>query len=385
MTPPPATLAHLRGLAPANAEPDGLAAFGPGDEEPPPLEWSEDERPVSAPAARPLVEWISTPDIFAPLPPTPWRVRDLHICPGRPTVLGAYGGTGKSIVAQSLALSYAAGRSAWGQFSTGRGGRVRHVDKEQGRHATLKRYQRLALGMGITPAELESNLEVAILPPLSLTSDGAEDALCREFEGVELAVFDAFRGMVPGVDENDSRVREHLDICTRVSERIGTAFVFLHHSGKSGADDERKDKRQKLRGSSGIFDAAGAVFILDVVGEGLLVTEAKPPAEAEGGKVAPFALRIEDVAIGSDPTAGLRVVHAAEESLRAPAAPGNGFAKLKEEVLGLLRAEGTLNSKNKIAARIKGTRADKLQAIDELLEDGTITQVGGEGGCFRVC
>ena len=334
--------------------------------------------------ARPLIEWIDTSGIFAPLPPTPWRVRDLHICPGRPGVFGAFGGTGKSIVAQSLALAYAAGRSAWGHFSTGRGGRVRHVDKEQGRHATLKRYQRLALGMGLSPADLEGNLQVAILPPMSLTSEGAEDALCREFEGVELGLFDAFRGMVPGVDENDSRVREYLDICTRVSERIGTAFVFLHHSGKSGADDEKKDKRQKLRGSSGIFDASGAVFLLEVVGDGLMVTETKPPAEAEGAKIAPFGLRIEDVAEGENPHAGLRVVYVAEESLRPQKAPGSDFEGLKDKIVELLRVDHSLTSKNKVAARVKGTRTDKLQAIDELIEERRIAQVGGEGGCFRV-
>src|SRR5256885_5947599 len=51
------------------------------------------------------IDWRGVSEIFAPLPPQTWLVRDLQLCPGRPNMVQSYGNSGKSIVAQSIGLS----------------------------------------------------------------------------------------------------------------------------------------------------------------------------------------------------------------------------------------------------------------------------------------
>lgn len=354
--------------------------FFEGESEPPPGV----EEPANETKAKPLVEWISTAEIFAPLPPTTWVVKDLQFGPGRTSVISSYSGTGKSLIGQSLAISYAAARSIWGHFSTGRGGKVRYPDFEQGRTATSSRFQRLAFGMGINQADLEDRLQAAIFPPLYLTAADAEDAWLRAADGWDLLIVDTFRAAAPGVEENDSRVRMYIDLLTRVSERTGATFVLMHHNGK-GPDDQRKarDKRTKLRGSSAIFDASGCVLSLERAEGGTIqVEQLKQPAEARGPSIESFFLRIEDVATPQDPFAGVRVSYVAREAVKVPTKPGEEFAQLKAKVLDLIRTDSTLTSKNKIQARIKGGRGQVLQAIDELVEEGAAIQLG-EKGAYR--
>jgi hypothetical protein len=112
------------------------------------------------------LEWISTAAIFAPLPSPTWIVPELFIGPGRPTLVAGYGFSAKTLAVQALALACAAGKPAWGYFRGGDGLRVRHIDYEQGRAAILRRYQRLARGLGVALDEVGDRLEVAVFPDL---------------------------------------------------------------------------------------------------------------------------------------------------------------------------------------------------------------------------
>lgn len=58
----------------------------------------------------PPFDWIGVDRIFEPLAPTPWVVPGLQLGPGRPTLLVGYGSSGKTITAQSLALSVVTNR-----------------------------------------------------------------------------------------------------------------------------------------------------------------------------------------------------------------------------------------------------------------------------------
>src|SRR5205085_420132 len=75
-------------------------------------------------AATARVEWIGSAELFRPLPPPRWTVPGLQIGPGRPSMLAAYGYFGKTLAAQSMALSIASGAKVWGQFSTSGPARV---------------------------------------------------------------------------------------------------------------------------------------------------------------------------------------------------------------------------------------------------------------------
>ena len=94
----------------------------------------DDDEPDEAP--RPAFEWIGLGRIMAPLTKTPWISPDLQICPGRPPMFAGYGSSGKTLALQSLALSVATAERIWGQFSLQEPRTVRHVDHEQGFHAT---------------------------------------------------------------------------------------------------------------------------------------------------------------------------------------------------------------------------------------------------------
>jgi hypothetical protein len=261
---------------------------------------------------------------------------------------------------------------------------VRHFDLEQGRNATLRRFQRLALGAEVNPRDLADRLEVSIFPSVFLNDHDAIDAYSRECEGVDLALIDALRGATPGVDENDSKIRACLDNLTHVSERTGTAFVLIHHSGKPR--EGHADNRTIPRGSSAIFDAAGCVFVVVGESEGPRhVSQQKTPAEAEGGRIADFYVEVEDVARDGRPTAGVRVVVRTPEQVQPPRKQGAQFEALRSKVVDLVRTESNLTSRNAICNRIVGgSKSAKLDAIAELMDERRLVQPGGDGSPFRL-
>jgi len=341
-------------------------------------------KPASAKTASTTsFEWISTEEIFAPLPPTQWLVPALHIVRGRPTLLAGYGYSGKTLMAQSMALALAAGAAVWGQFAPNGSSVVRHLDYEQGRHATLKRYQRLAFGSGISRASVGGRLEVSVFPEVYLDTPDAQDIYAKAVEGVGLVILDALRGATPTIDENDSAIRRCLDNLTRVSEKTGTAFLILHHAGKS-RDEEGSDPRKVPRGSSAIFDASGCVFAID--GENKRpkrVQQTKAPAEAEGSAIDNFFLAIEDVATESNPTAGLRVVYLSSANAMSTTGRIAKFNDLKRSIMALVASNPNLTSGNSVNERVTGKKESVLTAIRELMSEGFLVQLGGNGTPFE--
>jgi hypothetical protein len=322
-------------------------------------------------------QWISTAEIFDPLPPTKWLVQDLQLVAGRPTMLAGYGFSGKTLMAQALAIALASGAPVWGKFNPGAAHSVRHLDYEQGRHATLKRYQRIAIGHGISKDSIGDRLHVAIFPDVYLDSAGAQDAYCKAVEGVPFVMLDALRGATPTIDENDSTIRRCLDNLSRVSEKTGTAFLILHHAGKVGAADG--DARKTPRGSSAIFDACGCVFSIE--GEDKKpkrIQQTKAPAEAEGGAIPEFFVSIEDVPSPENPTAGLRVVCPDATVARAHTGASAKVDALKVFILELIASTPGLNPT--AAANRTGVRKQfALDVIGELLSEGRLSQPGGTG------
>jgi hypothetical protein len=331
-----------------------------------------------APTPRPRIEWVNAVAIAEPLPPTKWIVPGLQLCPGRPALVMGYGASAKTLSTQAAAVALAAGKMPWGMMGALTPIRVRHIDHEQGKHATFKRYQRLAHGLGIALPELGDRLQVAPLPAVSLdmvvsNRQAAIDTYSEICDGVDLLLVDSLRAASGIVDENDSRIRQCLDLLTVASERTGCACVVIHHSGKG----ERDDDRQKARGSSAIFDAAGCAYLIEGSENPRTMKQIKMPAEAEGQGVLPFGLRVEDVQGGPTGYAywGLRVIHEPREAEHGPAANFNALCEL---VYGRIddAPDGYRLPGDVLAKEIGRNASDVRSAVTKLEAAGRIVNRG---------
>jgi hypothetical protein len=303
--------------------------------------FADDLRSASEPRT---IRHVGPEDIFAPVPAPDWLCQSLCLARSSGVAcFGGYGYSGKTVVAQSIALSVAAGREVFGLFSCRRG-RVLHLDYEQGSRLTRERYQRLARGMGITLADLGDRLRLAVFPDVYLDSADAHDVFARALEGFDLAIVDALRGAAPTVDENTSGVRHVLDLLARQSERVGTLpLVMLHArkppSGPRQGEDGPGDARYTLRGSSALYDALTELFVFaGQKGRPVVVRHEKE--RLYGREMPDFGLRIEDVASHesgrvTDPRWGLRVTHMDREQL-AQQAPSATLSSQADRILAWL-------------------------------------------------
>jgi len=230
------------------------------------------------------------------------------------------------------------------------------------------------MGMGVNKSAVEDRLRVTEFPEIRLNSPNAADIYAREFEHVDLVLIDAFRGAIPGADENDSKVRQYLDILSGASEKTETIYSIIHHAGKP--KDGHADARTIARGSSGIFDACGAVYVIS--GEGAkpkLVKQVKTPAEATGKMVEPFYLVIEDVPVNLDPNGGVRVVHQTREQVELADGSDDRFEHDAERVLSVVGAKpGCSKQWVRTHAGIRGQRCSDVVTV--LLDERCLVDRG---------
>lgn len=339
----------------------------------------EAQRALDEADRKPVAEWRSVFEVFAPLPPVPWRVRGLQICPGRPSAFVGYGASAKTLSAQALALACAAGMPAWGFFDTAPM-QVRHLDYEQGWHATARRYQRLAYGMQLDQRELGDRLRVSIFPRVYLDQAGAYDAYARLCEGAELVILDSFKAATPASDENDNGIRVCVDVLTHVSETTGTAFLLLHHAGKG--DPSARDQRAMGRGASSIFDGCGSWFNFLAGADKAdprTIKQAKQPAEAEGMGVQDFLLDVLDVHAPERLNAGVRVSYRAIEQPDAVAASSARFDAQSAFLVELIDRHPGL-SMNELVGRSSIGRNTCLALLDALSRRGAVVESDGPRG-----
>lgn len=259
------------------------------------------------PTSRGASPILTTEDLYAPSTSASWLVRDLGIAPGAPSFFVGQGFVGKTLSLMSLGVSVATGREIWGRFLPSRRGRVLHIDAEQGRRVTSRRFQRLVAGIGASRAELADRWGCIVLPAWNLTSSDAYDRFSRASDGYDLVILDSLKNLTPGVEENSSAIRDYLGVLTRVSEATGAVFFAIHHAGKSDPKGQRA-RKEMGRGSSAIFDEAQSYFVATgEKGAPFLVSHEKD--RERGETCEDFSLGIEDVTIGDDPKGGLRVVH----------------------------------------------------------------------------
>lgn len=288
----------------------------------------------------PLGPSLGAADIFATRPPVPWLAPELQWCPGRPSALVAYGGTGKTLIAQAAAVAVMLGRPIWGWFRSVES-RILHIDYDQGQRATLDRYERLARGMGLDEKAISNKVTIKSRPKVWLTSSGAADEFAMASDGYGLAIIDAWRGAIRGEDENDSKTRDYADMLAEISERNGCTFLVLVHASKGGTGKagEERDRRTRARGTSALYDASGSWLDMERRDGALYVTMEKGAAEACGGQAEPFYLAIEDVPIGDDPKAGVKVVHRTVEQVRPAPKAGDRIEGLLRRAVEYIAAE----------------------------------------------
>jgi hypothetical protein len=332
---------------------------------------AEEGRDLDYEAEQEAAGLLDVANIFAPLPPVNYLCQALDVAPGAPLLIAGYGYSGKTVSAQDLALAVATGTMVWGRFPV-RSGRVLHIDYEQGTYLTCMRYQRLARARGIDPRELEGRLRVAPLPEWYLDGD-VHDRLARLCKGVDLVIVDSFRAACPSTDENSSEARVPLDRLLRVSDATGVTPAVIHHARKP-IKDAQGGARMSIRGSGALFDACGAVLVF-AAEKGAPITVVHEKAKYSGRTHEDFRLVIEDVEIDGDPTAGLRVSYLAAPTT-AVQTPTDRYAAVKERVVALIRAEGSVGGINVLRARLAARKDDVSAAVAELVRAGAIRRGG---------
>lgn len=313
-------------------------------------------------------KWKTTAEIFAPLPEVPTVIEGLDIVYGRPTVFASQGSGGKTWAAQAMTLALCAGRPVWGRFQPARRMSVGHVDCDQGDYATCKRYQKGMRGEGLTPEDIGDRLLMSSMSGLSLADPKAADRLCRIIDAasLDLVWFDAYRRLIPGVDENDSLASVGLEACTKASEKMGVPIIMLVHSGHN--------TKHPMRGNSSLFDSAGAVyqFTSPRPSAPKKVEHVRPSAAYDGNLGETFNLTITTAADGgvrvraSEPKAGGGENEGAEPS-----------ASVLEQVRAILTANPTA-PKRFVVANVMGARNTVIAEVyDRVREE--LSGVAGIG------
>lgn len=225
-------------------------------------EYETDEREAIRSDGRgpPPVPILDAAAIWAPLPEPTYAVAGV-LRSGSVCELIAYGGTGKSWLAADLAVAVAAGQSWLHWFDVPEPGEALYVDYEGGRYETSRRFQAVSIGRGIVgPVD---GVELAVMPPLYMTDSDFESKMTWLAEGKRVVIVDTLKAASPGTDENDSRIRQGIDVLHRVGEKTDAAIVVLAHAKKTSGNATKIDPREAGRGSSAIFDAADTVLHLD--------------------------------------------------------------------------------------------------------------------------
>ena len=326
---------------------------------------------------------MSGADLSRPLPPVPWLCRELQFATGRPLLFTAAAGTGKTWVLTSFLVSVAAERSFWlDRYQLQKSGPVLHLNADMAKRPLIRRYQRMAKGMGLRLEDLPLHVANSDVFPdgFSLLHPDAEETLTATVEKYRAVVvlIDALNPMLGGADENKAECAHALRVLTRVSDRTGVTFFVIHHHGKPAKEGEgggRKGTQHKARGSSAIVDACDATFSIERAefDGGMRIEQGKA---SMGSHIEPFYVRLEDVGPANDDgySEGIRVVHVdPDEAKQLIGETPSDTDALAEAIVRALGERGSL-SRQEIAAAgiVTGNRSMKGKAMDQLVEAGRV-------------
>lgn len=243
-------------------------------------------------------------ELAGDLPEEIYFVKELGLVAGggAPHIIAGYGYSGKTLSMQAVLLSLLSGKGVWGGYST-RLSKWCHVDFEQGRRLTQRRYKRLANAMGIDLTTLGDSINLVTMPPISLKPTFRDD-WCFLMDGQDGILIDSLRAATAGQDENSSEIREGLDMLGSISETTGCRATLIHHNRK--VQEGQVTGAQSLRGSGAIFDACDCVIVLtSAKGEPIKLEVVK--ARSHGEECQEASLRIHDVERDGDLKWGINI------------------------------------------------------------------------------
>jgi hypothetical protein len=223
------------------------------------------------------------------------------------------------------------------------------------------------------------SLRLAVFPDVYLTYNDAEDVFVRAADGCVAVLVDSLRAATPGIDENSSEARRFVDMLGRVSERTGATILLIHHARKPSGDGPR-GARYALRGSSALYDGWVRCSCSARKRGSRRVSRMRSAAPG-GSSWRTSASRFEDVQIGNDPRAGLRVVHLEPEQLAARAAPDSSPTRDLERVRAFLREHGPhRGNRDSLRERIGMGAGPFRRALSLLEATGEVCVRRDEGG-----
>ncbi len=324
---------------------------------------------------------MSAAQIFAPLPPYPWLVPGLHLAPGRVTLLNGDANVGKTVVAMSIALGVASGRSIWGVHRPARRGKVLHLNGEIGSYIARERYQRLARGHGVDPTDLAETLRLSNYPAARLDDPDFEDRMRLACDGSDLLIVDSLRAFSGALDEKAKEIGIALLMLARVSETTGATILVLHHNRKPSKDDTGR-VTDAISGSTAILGSSECAYVMFREKDGpITVKHERSPV---GRYLDDFGLLFEDVERDGDTRWGLRVAHLegqqmtehAEAARKAKeAAEDERAAKVITETMG--RYAGAFRGSREAFRSTCGIgRNPFVRALSKLVADGAVIQSG---------
>lgn len=346
------------------------------------------------------------------LPPPKTVCRRLEWDVGRPPMIIGPPGAAKTYAVQQAVIDLVLGRALWGcpDFKPPKACRCLHVDLDQGRQKTLRRYQRLLRGAGVTALdEAEARRQLAAIGQvnpwdlgafevdegegLALMSLAPEElarwraAWADAARGYDVVFIDSLRRLAPFLDENDSRFSLVPDVLRAVSEACEVVFILLHHASNRGGREKGPKAPAQGRGTSAIDGAAGTQLTIEKEKDARRVTQGRGGEDAE---LEAFYLVFEnDQEAGPGGMRGVRLKYRTAEQVKAPdkEAKAGKLRVVRERALAWIREtnlrKGYGPLRKNVVANVEGKDTAIYSALDELIKEALVVEVQTDGEKVR--
>lgn len=197
---------------------------------------------------------VSIQDLSS-LPAQEHVIERLGLAGGAFGLLCATGNSGKTMLIQYLACCISSGSPLFKQYPVKKGS-VIHIDMEQSKIQTQRRYIRLAAGLGLKSLDVARVVLRARFDAPDAILEDVRAELVALFKGKTLAIIDSLKA-VSATDENTAEIEVLLKLFKSVAEETGCAILLVHHKGKG------KDAKQSGRGHSSIYDSVDVQIDLE--------------------------------------------------------------------------------------------------------------------------
>lgn len=305
--------------------------------------------------------------------------------------------SGKSWDATHIAVAVAAGTaSVFGKFAVQHAAGVFYFYAEDTESSVNNRIAAIATGMGLEVGgewvdRLVAQPRGRPLDIMSLADLCVLVASVWRFERrgskFALVVLDPLSNIHSGEeDKRDSMVKVMARLHA-VEQILGCAILFVHHSGKTSAENKgRKRGGQKMRGSSAIHGAVDfGIYVNEARGDGKNEFIGRIESEvkaARGGGVFDRTIKIDDNAQGN----AVKVVHTWAEPTAETAEPNDLAEQRAKDVVQKLFDQNAPLTFAALKAKIKGKTDLLMRAIHIAEEEGWVANKthGGRSCGFEI-